>query len=200
MTGRRRADGEGTIYKRADGRWEGRLSLGKAPDGRRRRHVVYGRTRNDVVDALRRARNRVEDGEPPTDSSTTVADHLRWWADHVLPGTVRETTAYGYRRVIEHSIIPHIGARPLGKLAPAHVHDMLRDLEHAGNAPATRRNARVVLRRALAHAERWGLVTRNVAALVDTPRGTAAKTDDALDLDGIRNLMAAAEGDLKHFG
>jgi integrase len=191
----RRADGEGTIYHRADGRWEGRLSLGVGVDGRRHRHVEYGRTRNDVVDKLRRARNRVAEGQPPTDAGRTVADYLRWWAEHVLPGTVRETTAYGYRRIIEHTIVPRIGNRRLGKLAPAHVHDMLRDLERAGRGTSTRRNVRMVLRRALAHAERWGLVQRNVAALVDTPRGTTTKTDDALDLDGVKQLIAAAEAD-----
>src|SRR5436309_614965 len=105
----RRAAGEGTITHRADGRWEGRVSLGVGTDGRRRRHVVYGRTRNDVVDALRQVRNRVAEGAPPADEGRTVADYLRWWAEHVLPGTVRDTTAYCYRREIETHIVPHIG-------------------------------------------------------------------------------------------
>jgi integrase len=191
----RRARSEGTITKRADGQWEGRVSLGDGTDGRRRRHVVYGHTRSEVFDALRRACNRVAEGEPLADSASKVADYLRWWAEKVLPGTVPETTAYGYRRLIETDIIPHIGSRWLGKLTPAHVHDMLRDLERAGKAPATRRNVHLVLRVALAHAERRGLVTRNVAAHVDTPRGTASKTDDALDLEGMRKLIASAEGD-----
>ena len=46
----------------------------------------------------------------------------------------------------------------------------------------------------LAHAERWGLVQRNVATLVDAPRGASPKTDDALDIDGIRRLITATEG------
>jgi integrase len=192
---RRRADGEGSIWKRADGRWEGRLSLGVGPDGRRLRHTEYGKTRNEVVDKLRKARNRVAEGQPPADDRSTVAKYLRWWAEHVLPGTVRETTAYGYRRIIESTLVPRLGAHRLGSLSPAHVHAMLRDMEAEGKAPASRRNARVVLGRALAHAERWGMVPRNVASLTDAPRGPAAKTDDALDLDGVTRLIAAAEGD-----
>src|SRR5262249_49745046 len=189
----RRADGEGTISKRADGRWEGRLSLGKGPDGRRLRHVVYGRTRNEVVDALRRARNRVAGGQPPTRSAGTGTEYLRWWIEHVLPGTVRETTAYQYRRTVEHTIIPAIGRHQLGKLAPAHVHAMVRDLQRSGHAP-TARVARVILHRALALAEEWGYVQRNVASVVKAPRATT-KTDDALDLDELKRLIAAAEGD-----
>ncbi len=61
--------------------------------------------------------------------------------------------------------------------------------------PRRAANVRVVLHRALAHAERWGLVQRNVASLVDTPRGGGAKTDDALDVAGVKQLPAAAEGD-----
>jgi integrase len=191
----RRADGMGTISRRADGRWQGRIWLGIGADGRRQRHSVYGRTRYEVVDKLRRARNRIAEGRPPTDDATTVAEYLRWWAEHVLPGTVRDTTAYGYRRLIEHTIIPAIGHHRIGRLTPAHVHAMLRDLEERGLAPKTRRNTRAVLARALAHAERWELVTRNVAALVDTPRDVGPKTDDALDLDGVKQLITAAEGD-----
>jgi integrase len=191
---RTRADGEGTITKRADGRWQGRLSLGVGPDGQRRRLSLYGRTRIEVVDKMRAARTRVADGLPPTDSAGTVGAYLRWWAESILPGTVRETTAYGYWRLIETHLLPRIGHHRLGRLAPAHVHDMLRDLEAEGRGPNTRRNVRAVLRRALAHAERWGLVPRNVAALVDAPRGTT-KTDDALDLEGVKQLIAGAEGD-----
>ena len=190
----RRAAGEGTIVKRADGRWEGKLSLGIGPDGRRYRPTFYGRTRVAVVDQLRRARNRVAEGTPPTDSTTTVAEFLRWWITHVVPGTVRDTTTYQYGRVIEHTIIPAIGTRQLGKLSPAHVQTMLRELEDEGKGPSTRRVARIVLRRALALAQEWGLVQRNVATLVKAPPANT-KTDDALDLDGVKQLIAAAEGD-----
>jgi integrase len=195
MTGRRRrAAGEGSIWRRADGRWEGRLSLGVDGAGRRRRHVEYGRTQYEVRDKLQRAKHRISEGQPPADSASSVADYLRWWVTHVVPGTVRETTAYQYRRLIEHTIIPAIGHHRLGKLTPAHVHAMLRDIEQKGRGPSSRRVARVVLRRALALAQEWGYVQRNVAALVKAPP-TTTKTDDALDVDGLKRIIAAAEGD-----
>jgi integrase len=51
-----------------------------------------------------------------------------------------------------------------------------------------------VLRRALSHAERWGMVTRNAAALVDVPRLDGAKLDDALDVNQAQVLLGAARG------
>jgi integrase len=71
---------------------------------------------------------------------------------------------------------------------------MFRQLEQTGRGTSTRRVARIVLRRALALAEEWGLVQRNVASLVKAPRATT-KTDDVLDLEAVKQLISAAEGD-----
>src|SRR5262249_29260944 len=77
---------------------------------------------------------------------------------------------------------------------PTHVHRMMRKLEERGLAAQTRRTARMVLRRALSYAERWGVVARNVAALVDSPRESDPKLDDALSVEEVRALFAAASG------
>ena len=40
------------IYKRKDGRWEGRLLIGQWPDGRTRYASVYGKTFRETKDKL----------------------------------------------------------------------------------------------------------------------------------------------------
>jgi hypothetical protein len=40
--------GEGSIYRTADGRWHGSLSLGRNPDGGRLRRDVQARTQREV--------------------------------------------------------------------------------------------------------------------------------------------------------
>jgi integrase len=65
-------------------------------------------------------------------------------------------------------------------------------MEEQGLSAATRRQARAILRRALAHAERWELVNRNVAALVDAPRTERSKLDDVLSVDEAHALLWAA--------
>lgn len=71
------ANGEGSIYKRMrDGkllRYEGAISYA-GDDGKTRRHTVYGRTRADVRDKLKKARERLESGGPVKDSTRTVGD------------------------------------------------------------------------------------------------------------------------------
>jgi Phage integrase, N-terminal SAM-like domain len=155
----RREAGEGLIRKRADGRWEGRLELARE-NGRRRRKAVYGRTRNEVVGKMRKQRAQLDGGLPLPDERLTTADYLRSWARDVLPGTVKDSTVYGYKSVLERNVIPYVGHVKLAKLAPTHVHRMMRKLEEKGLAAQTRRTARMVLRRALTYAERWGVVVQ----------------------------------------
>ena len=58
---RRRASGEGAVFKRAsDGLWVGTIDLGVV-EGRRRRKAVYGQSEREVVQklsTLRTARDR----------------------------------------------------------------------------------------------------------------------------------------------
>jgi integrase len=46
-----RANGEGSIYRRADGRWTAACYVLR-PDGTRVRRAVYGKTRKDAADQL----------------------------------------------------------------------------------------------------------------------------------------------------
>lgn len=192
----RRGQGEGAVYRRADGMWVGAVELGRdAKTGRRRRKVVKARTKAAVLGRIAEARRDVEAGRPVTDERRTTGDYLRWWACEILPGTVKETTEGNYRWIIEHYLLPSLEAVPLGSLAPAHVQRMLRQLENQGKSARTRQYARAVLRRALAHAERWDLVRRNAAALVEPPRNAGAKLHDALTAAEAQRVLDAAGGD-----
>jgi integrase len=57
----RRGHGEGSIRKRADGRWEATIDLG-FDDGKRKRLSVYARTRREVVDKLDELRGQRSQG------------------------------------------------------------------------------------------------------------------------------------------
>lgn len=58
---RRRANGEGTIFQRADGQWVVRLGLGDV-QGQRRRVTRYARSEREALDELRRLRREYDAG------------------------------------------------------------------------------------------------------------------------------------------
>lgn len=63
-----------------------------------------------------------------------------------------------------------MGHHQLGKLEPQVVQAFLNYKLSSGLSPRTVQFLRAILRRALGQALKWGLVTRNVATLVDPPR------------------------------
>jgi integrase len=192
---KRRAPGEGGIYRRkSDGLWVGSVEAGYTGIHRDRKHV-YGKTRQVVVKRLREAQKTIEAGFTVTDERVTVATYLDWWANTILPGTVKDTTADGYKWVLDHYVIPHIGRVRLTKLRAEHVEQMLKSLEDAGLSARTRRQARTVLGRAIRYAEKRGRVPKNWVALVDAPAIGDSATDDALTITEAEALIHAATGD-----
>jgi len=89
---------------------------------------------------------------------------------------------------------------PLDKLTPQHVQKLLNELlERGGEAgtglsPRTVQYARATLRRVLGQALKWGLVTRNVATLVEPPKSRRAEVQPFTE-EEARALLAAARGD-----
>jgi integrase len=132
-------------------------------------------------------------GIASVDERTRTETFLIRWCEESLPGTVKESTAVGYRFILERYVIPYIGRIPLAKLGPADVQRMMRALEEKGLGVSVRRQARVILRRALGEALRWDLVTRNAAALVDAPKGARHRAD-ALTQEQAATLLAACSG------
>ena len=83
--GRKRANGEGSSYQRADGRWVAQIAW---PNGRR--EYRYGPTRALVACKLREALQSHDRGLAAPHHTGTLADFLRAWV-RGLEGTVRPT-------------------------------------------------------------------------------------------------------------
>src|SRR4051812_28318192 len=88
----RRDTGTGAVARRADGRWQGSIRW-MDDTGKARRSYVYGKTRPEVVAALRDASRRVEDGQAALDARTTVARYAQAWvAGHLAMSDRKATT------------------------------------------------------------------------------------------------------------
>lgn len=174
MTGRR-GHGEGDVHQRPDGRWEARVDLGWQ-GGKRSRKSVYGKTKREVLEKLRRAQRDKDFGRLVADERQTVGEFLEWWQGTVLPGTVGDGSLEAYRRRLRLYVIPAVGKVRLTGLRPGHVTEMMRSMERRGLSPATQDGARKVLSKALRRAAQEGLVVQNVAQLADPPKVVHAET------------------------
>jgi integrase len=125
MAGKKRANGEGTIYQRGDGRWEG-AGYVQAADGTSRRVRVYGATRKQAADKLTEKLADSHHGRPaPVDPSMTVGDYLTRWLTTVAVHRVRSTTYANYDTYIRTFLIPGLGRLRLAGLTVADVRGFL---------------------------------------------------------------------------
>jgi integrase len=189
---KRRGHGEGSIWQRADGRWEGRIDLGWQ-DGKRVRRSVYGDTQADVVEQLRRMRGARAVGLPLADERLRVGVWLdRWLAG--LPRDLSTNTLDNYAWAVRVHLQPALGHKILTQLTPHDVALFLRKTAEDGLSKSTRMRLRSVLSMAIREAEIEGIVVRNVASLVRNP-ATPPVPGRTLTPPQAKSLLAAAEGD-----
>ncbi len=119
----RRAAGEGSILKRADGRWSAYVTL---PSGGRR--YFYGQTQQEVLRKLTEARRVLASGLPVPTHRLTVAGYLRDWLIAVKrnlkprwdTGALRAVRARARRPRHRRYPARPLAAVPSGEALPAH--------------------------------------------------------------------------------
>ena len=141
---RRRAKGEGGIYRRADGRWCAALDLGRAT-GKRRRRIVYGKSRREVSEKLFALRKDAERGGLAEPGRLTVEQYLTRWLEDGARPSVRPTTLANYRSIVRCHVLPRIGGERLARLSALRLQELYSDLERSGAKPRTRHGEMSIL-------------------------------------------------------
>lgn len=167
----RRGSGEGSIFQRADGRWAAQITVGRTDAGRVKYKTTYGKTRGAVSEALKKALRDQQTGMEIAPERQTVATFMASWLKTVVAVKNRPRTAASYGWLVTTHITPGLGKITLEKLTPQHVREFLAERHASGLSATTIKHMRATLRSALSHAEREGLVHRNVAKLVVVPKG-----------------------------
>ena len=130
---KKRANGEGSIRKRADGRWEGRYTAGYHPEtGKRIIKNVLGKTQAECKAKLSAAMAATRGIDVSRADEYTVATWLRTWFELYAKPHIRPSTMNYYHRNIEQHIIPAIGDIPLNKLTTRDLQKLYNDLQNNG--------------------------------------------------------------------
>ena len=178
-------------HRHCPGLWRGELTLGYTGDGRRQRRKVSGTTKAAVIDKLRDLRTQLDTGITPKPGYThyTLRQAAEDWLAHGLEGRSAKTVTKN-QNVLQ-PILAVIGARKLRDLTAADVRQALAAMA-AGYSTAAVSMGHLALKRAIRHAEANDLVSRNVAALADTPKGQDGRPSESLTLDQALAVMTAA--------
>ena len=181
-------------HRHCKGRWRGSVSLGYGPDGKRIRPRVSGKTKTAVQDRLKELHEELESGLR-TSRGYTLRRAAEDWLREGLSGRAAKTVKKNENVLAP--ILAAIGARKLRELTAGDVHTALITMaqRYSSAAVAMGHNA---LTRTIRHAEARDLVGRNVATLVETPKGQSGRPSNSLTLEQASALLAAAEDTRMH--
>ena len=173
---KKRANGEGNIRKRKDGRWEGRYTAGyDEKTGKRLIKNVLGKTQAEVKEKLAKAVAEAEAVDVRRADEYTLGTWLQTWYELYAKPHLRFSTAEYYRRGIELHIVPRIGDISLKKLTGRDLQWLYKDLQEHGRlreaqkgkqpglSDSTIRGIHTMLHNALVRAVKERLIVRNPA-------------------------------------
>ena len=172
---KRRANGEGNIRKRKDGRWEGRYTVGHDPEtGKAIIKNVLGKTQAEVKEKLKKAIEEnvgIDYGKAKT---YTVGSWLEVWMENYAKVKLRPSTFKTSQGFLKNHIKPQIGSIPLADLTSLDLQRFYKHLLDGGRvdrieakkkpkglAPKTVRNIHQMIGSAYNLAIEQRLVTKN---------------------------------------
>ena len=172
---KRRANGEGNIRKRKDGRWEGRYTVGHDPEtGKAIIKNVLGKTQTEVKEKLKKAIEEnvgIDYGKAKT---YTVGSWLEVWMENYARVKLRPSTFKTSQGFLKNHIKPQIGSIPLAGLTSLDLQRFYKHLLDGGRvdrieakkkpkglAPKTVRNIHQMIGSAYNLAMEQHLVTKN---------------------------------------
>lgn len=102
------------IYKRKDGRWEGRYVIGRKPNGRTAFSYIYGKTYTEVKKKLEickadRTLAKTIDRSEEIYRDGSIGAWLEFWLEAVIKPEVKYSTYAVYRGQVERHILPSAG-------------------------------------------------------------------------------------------
>ncbi len=188
----KRGNGEGSIYRRKDGRWVGQYLV--YTTGGPKYRYLYGKTRQAVAEKLTKAMADRDRGLYFDSGTLNVANYMPRWLSDAVQGTVRRSTYARYEEITRRHIIPALGRIRLKNLTPAHVRGLYQEKLRTGLAPRTVQYIHATLHKALKQAVADGLIPRNVTEAVKAPRPTKKEIRPLNEVQA-RALLEAAHSD-----
>jgi integrase len=169
---RKRANGEGTIRLRPDGRWEGLYTHND------KRKSIYGKTQAEVRKKLNKVTNDIGVGSYIGNHNMTLGQWLDTWLETYAKPVVRTSTYASYETFIRGHIKPELGRIKLQDLRTDTLQKFLNkkqtsgrlDGEKGGLSTKTIRNILNMLKTSLRQAQRNSVIGKNVADLVILPK------------------------------
>ena len=209
---RKRANGEGSMRKRSNGSWEGRITVGADPvTGKLISKSVYGRTQREVREKMKALQEGGQQaGDPPAASlpqsaelsqsaetpagpkEMTVGEWLDTWLKEYL-ADVKPGTMINYESVVRLFLKPVFGSIPLSQLRTPMIQKFYNKLRTEERSPKYIKNIHGIFHRALDMAVRVEYLDRNPSTACILPK-VVEKPVTPLDVPEQKRFFEALKG------
>lgn len=180
------------IYHRNDGRWEGRVLLGRNPStGKPQYKTFYGKTQPEVRQKGKNGLTLLEDGIQLTGEKWELGKWLDHWLSNYKRNEVAKTTYDNYRFALVH-IKNAIGKSYLADLNTDMIQLAINELSQSGRK-RTVKITHCILSAALDQAVENGLLSKNPAKAVVLPR-QQSKNARVLSVEDQQLFIRALRG------
>jgi integrase len=183
---RRRANNEGTLYRRKDGLWCAQVSL----DGRRL--TKYGKTQRECHDWIKETLAKIDSGMTYGSIHIALESFISSWLNGKKLSR-RERTVFQYRKIAENYILPRLGKMRIQDIRPVHIQRMYSTFKESGTGARTLQLVHTVLHDAFNQAVRQGVLLHNPADAVERPRWEH-KEFKIFTEDEVRQFLLATAG------
>jgi len=170
--------GRGHLTRRGKRSWRLKYDLAAGGVGERQtRYVTLKGTRAQAQAQAAKVLASVATGEHVDSSSETLAAFVERWLRDWADDNVSNKTWTRYAQLLRRHLCARVGAMPIQKLRAADLQSVYAAMAQEGLADRTRLHVHRVAHTMLKHAAQWGVVARNVAAMVDAPRVKAHEVE-----------------------
>ena len=181
---------KGSLTRRGKRSWRLKFDIGTV-DGRRRTHHTLRGTKVKAQEEAARIVAGATTGSYVDVSKETVAQFAERWLRDWAAINISNETYQGYEHILRKHVCSRVGRIPIQKLRAADLQAIYAAM--SGHADRTRLHVHRVVHRMLRHATQWGVVTTNVATMVDAPR-VKAKEIETLSTAQIQAVLETLRG------
>lgn len=150
------------IYKRKDGRYEGRYAIGRNPNGTTKFGYIYGRQYAEVKNRLMiQKASIIENRGFNSSARTTLGQWIEYWMTMELAGRVKESSMQTYRNLYRKHIMPRIGNINIALITTEIVQGFILEMRECGLSANTLKGAYRLLCVAMRYALEEGIIRKN---------------------------------------
>jgi site-specific recombinase XerD len=183
---KKRANSEGSIYKRANGTWSVQASM----QGQRLSNTF--KTQGECQEWLKKTRGQIDDGMTLASTKICLREFLTSWLISTKT-SIGPRTWQHYEQLVRTYIIPNIGEIKVRDLRPENIQAFYNKLFDGQVGVYTIRKIHITLHSALQQAVRTGMIGRNPASFAQPPKEPANEMS-ILNESQVSQLLVAAQG------